>query len=47
MLNINFTPAGKNVLARIELMHNIRKGRPKMEISDEMSFANQFYSLAR
>jgi hypothetical protein len=31
----------------IELMHMIRKGQIMMEETDEMSFAEQFYALAR
>jgi len=35
------------VLAGIELMHMIRKGRFILKGSDEMSFADQFYALER
>ena len=36
----------KNVLAGIELMHMIRKGKLMMEVGNERSFADQFYALA-
>lgn len=39
--------SAKNILAGIELMHMIRNGQRKMEETDEMSFAEQFYALAR
>ena len=39
--------AAKNILAGIELMHMIRKGQSHFTGSEEMSFADQFYALAR
>src|SRR5665647_2364481 len=46
MLNFKSFQAAKSVLAGIELMHMIRKGQLMMEGCNEMSFADQFYSLA-
>lgn len=42
----SFQPA-KNILAGIELMHMIRKGQLMMKGAEKMSFAEQFYALAR
>jgi transposase-like protein len=39
--------SAKNILTGIELMHMIRKGQLIMEGGDEISFAEQFYALAR
>ncbi len=36
-----------NILAGIDLMHIIRKGQMMMEGAAKMSFAEQFYALAR
>jgi putative transposase len=47
MLNLKSFQATKCVLAGIELMHMIRKGRFILKGSDEMSFADQFYALER
>ena len=46
MLNFNSFESAKCVLAGIELMHMIRKGRLMVEGCNEMSFADQFYALA-
>ena len=46
MLNFKSFRAAKNVLAGIELMHMIRKGQLLLEGSIELSFADQFYTLA-
>ena len=46
MLGFKSFRAALNVLAGIELMHMIRKGQLKLEGSESMSFANQFYALA-
>ena len=46
MLGFKSFHAAKNVLAGIELMHMIRKGRLNIEGVKEMSFADQFYALA-
>jgi transposase-like protein len=46
MLNFkSFWSAGA-VLAGIELMHMIRKGQFAIDVTDAMSFADQFYALA-
>jgi len=42
----SFRSAG-NVLAGIELMHMIRKGQFVIDGAAAMSFADQFYALAR
>ena len=47
MLNSKSFRAVKNVLAGIELMYMIRKGQLMMEGCIELSFADQFYALAR
>jgi putative transposase len=46
MLNFKSFRAARNVLAGIELMHMIRKGQLLLEGSIELSFADQFYTLA-
>ena len=46
MLNFKSFQAAKCVLAGIELMHMIRKGPFMLEGCNEMSFADQFYTLA-
>jgi len=46
MLNFKSFLAAINVLAGIELMHMIRKGRLLLEVYIELSFADQFYALA-
>ena len=46
MLNFkSFRPA-KSILAGIELMHMIRKGQLLLQGCTELSFADQFYTLA-
>ncbi|HRB28856.1 MAG TPA: IS6 family transposase [Nitrosomonas sp.] len=47
MLGFKSFQSVKNILAGIELMHKMRKGRMMMEGADKMSFAEQFYALAR
>lgn len=47
MLNRKSFQAAKGVLAGIELMHMIRKRRFILKGCNEMSFADQFYALAR
>jgi len=47
MLGFKSFNAAKSVLAGIELMHMIRKGQSHFTDSEEMSFADQFYALAR
>jgi len=47
MLGFKSFQSAKSILAGIELMHMIRKGQMMMEETDEMSFAEQFYALAR
>ena len=47
MLGFKSFQSAKSILAGIELMHMIRKGQMMMEGADEMSFAEQFYALAR
>jgi len=47
MLGFKSFQSAKSILAGIELMHMIRKGQMVMEEADEMSFAEQFYALAR
>ena len=47
MLNFKSFRAAKNVLAGIELMHMIRKGQLLLEGCIKLSFAEQFYALAR
>ena len=46
MLNFKSFRAAKCVLAGIELMHMIRKGQIMLEGCIELSFADQFYTLA-
>ena len=46
MLNFNSFESAKCVLAGIELMHMIRKGRLMVEGCNEMSFTDQFCALA-
>ena len=46
MLNFKSFRSAGSVLAGIELMHVIRKGQFAFIGVDEMSFADQFYSLA-
>ncbi|PUA18612.1 IS6 family transposase [Glaciimonas sp. PCH181] len=46
MLNFKSFRSAKHILARIELMHMIRKSQLMMEGTDEMTFADQFYALA-
>ena len=47
MLNFKSFRAAKDVLAGIELMHMIRKGQLMLQGCSELSFADQFYALAR
>ena len=47
MLNFKSFRAARNVLAGIELMHMIRKSQLLLEGGIELSFADQFYTLAR
>ncbi|GJL70912.1 MAG: hypothetical protein NMNS01_01110 [Nitrosomonas sp.] len=47
MLGFKSFQSAKNVLSGIELMHMIRKGQLMMEEAEKMSFAEQFYALAR
>jgi len=47
MLGFKSFQSAKSILTDIELMHMIRKGQMMMEETDEMSFAEQFYALAR
>lgn len=47
MLNFKFFRSARNVLAGIELMHMIRKGQMVSAEESQMSFAEQFYALAR
>jgi len=46
MLNFKSFHAARKILAGIELMHMIRKGQLKLEDTENMSFAQQFYALA-
>jgi|SRR5882762_3287743 len=46
MLGFKSFRSAKSILAGIELMHMIRKGRMIMAGVDKMSFADQFYALA-
>jgi putative transposase len=46
MLGFKSFRSAQAVLAGIELMHMIRKGQFKIEGYDDMSFADQFYTLA-
>ena len=46
MLNFKSFRAAKCVLAGIELMHMIRKGKLLQQGCSELSFADQFYALA-
>ena len=46
MLGFKSFRSAQAVLAGIELMHMIRKGQFMMERCDDMSFADQFYTLA-
>ena len=47
MLGFKSFQSAKNILSGIELMHMIRKGQLMMEGTEKMSFAEQFYALAR
>ena len=47
MLNFKSFIAAKKVLAGIELMHMIRKGQLMLKGTKDLSFAQQFYALAR
>lgn len=47
MLGFKSFQSAKNILAGIELMHMIRKGQIMMEGADKMSYAEQFYALAK
>ena len=47
MLGFKSFQSAKNILSGIELMHMIRKGQLMMEGAEKMSFAEQFYALAR
>jgi putative transposase len=47
MLGFKSFRAAANVLAGVELMHMIRKGQFVMDGAATMSFADQFYALAR
>jgi putative transposase len=47
ILGFNAFGAACNVLAGIELMHMIRKGQFDIDGAANMSFAEQFYALAR
>jgi putative transposase len=47
MLSFKLFRAAANVLAGVELMHMIRKGQFVINGAASMSFANQFYALAR
>jgi transposase-like protein len=47
MLGFKSFDSARSVLAGIELMHMIRKGQLMMDGGDNMSFADQFYALAR
>ena len=46
MLGFKSFRAAAKVLARIELMHMIRKGQMVLKGCEGMSYANQFYALA-
>jgi putative transposase len=46
MMGFKSLPAARKVLAGIELMHMIRKGQMIVAEGENMSFADQFYSLA-
>jgi putative transposase len=47
MLGFKSFRAARNVLAGVELMHMIRKGQFVIDGAASMSFADQFYALAR
>lgn len=47
MLNFKSFRLARNVLASIELMHMICKGQMIVAEENQMSFAEQFYALAR
>jgi len=47
MLNFKSFRSAKSVLAGIELMHMIRKGQLMLQGCSKLSFADQFYALAR
>ncbi len=47
MLGFKSFQSAKNILAGIELMHMIRKGQMMMAGADKMTFAEQFYALAK
>ena len=46
LLNFKSFRAAHCVLAGVELMHMIRKGQFEINVTDAMSFADQFYALA-
>ena len=47
MLNFKSFRVASSVLAGVELLHMIRKGQFAIGGADAMSFADQFYALAR
>jgi putative transposase len=47
MLGFKSFHAAKSILAGIELIHMISKGQRMFGGTEEMSFADQFYALAR
>ena len=47
MLGFKAFQSAKSIIAGIELMHMIRKGQMIANSSKSMSFAEQFYALAR
>ncbi|SFK70532.1 DDE domain-containing protein, partial [Nitrosomonas aestuarii] len=47
MLGFKSFQSAKNSLAGIELVHMNRKGQMMMEGTDKISFAEQFYALAK
>jgi putative transposase len=47
MLSLKSFRAAANVSAGVELMHMIRKGQFVIDAAASMSFADQFYALAR
>ena len=47
MFGIKSFQSAKNILAGIEIMHMIRKVQMMMDGADKMSFAEQFYALAK
>lgn len=46
MLNFESFRGAASVLAGVELMHTIRKGKFAIDGADATSFADQFYALA-